>query len=86
MEYINMIIIGFIAGLVSKLFIRAPGFSGFIMTTILGIAGSLVSTFIGQMTGFYSMYQGSGIIGSIVGAVIFLAIYGFIRRNTRVIS
>jgi uncharacterized membrane protein YeaQ/YmgE (transglycosylase-associated protein family) len=79
------IIIGFLAGVIAKFIMPGPNEpSGFIMTTILGIVGAFVATFIGQAVGWYGPNQGAGFIGAIVGAVVVLAIYGFIasRRST----
>ena len=79
------IIIGFLAGVVAKFIMPGPNEpAGFILTTILGIVGAFVATFIGQAIGWYGPNQGAGFIGAIVGAVIVLAIYGFVasRRTT----
>ncbi|GJE39485.1 GlsB/YeaQ/YmgE family stress response membrane protein [Methylobacterium persicinum] len=79
------IIIGFLAGVVAKFLMPGPNEpAGFILTTILGIVGAFVATFIGQAVGWYGPNQGAGFIGAIVGAVIVLFIYGFIasRRTT----
>ena len=54
---------------------------GFIMITILGIIGAFVATFLGQAIGWYRADEGAGFIGAIVGAVIVLAIYGYMQRN-----
>jgi len=69
------IIIGFIAGLVAKFLMpgRDPG--GFIITTLLGIVGAVVATYLGQAVGWYRPGEGAGFIGAVVGAVILLAIY-----------
>ena len=69
------IIIGFIAGLVAKFLMpgRDPG--GFIITTLLGIIGAVVATYLGQAVGWYRPGEGAGFIGAVVGAVIVLAIY-----------
>lgn len=86
MGIIGTIIIGFVAGLIAKFLMPGPNEpSGFILTTILGIVGAFVATFIGQAVGWYGPNQGAGFIGAIVGAVVVLAIYGFIasRRSTR---
>jgi uncharacterized membrane protein YeaQ/YmgE (transglycosylase-associated protein family) len=79
--FIWAIIIGFVAGTIAKYIMpgRAPG--GFIITICLGIAGSLVATWIGRQIGWYEADQGARFIGSVVGAVIILAIYGFVVRN-----
>jgi uncharacterized membrane protein YeaQ/YmgE (transglycosylase-associated protein family) len=79
------IIIGFVAGVIAKLL--TPGKnepSGFILTTILGIIGAVVATYLGQALGWYREGEGAGLIGAVVGAVIVLLIWGFIagRRET----
>jgi uncharacterized membrane protein YeaQ/YmgE (transglycosylase-associated protein family) len=75
MGIIWSIIIGFIAGLVAKFLMpgRDPG--GFIITTLLGIIGAVVATYLGQAVGWYRPGEGAGFIGAVVGAVIVLAIY-----------
>ena len=85
MSIIWTIIIGFVAGLIAKWIM--PGRnepSGFIMTTILGIVGAFLATWLGQALGWYRPGEGAGFIGAIVGAVIVLAIWGMIagRRTT----
>jgi uncharacterized membrane protein YeaQ/YmgE (transglycosylase-associated protein family) len=84
MSIIWTIIIGFLAGLVAKFIM--PGSnepSGFIMTTILGIVGAILASYLGQAVGWYKAGEGAGFIGAIVGAIILLAIYGFVtgRRS-----
>ena len=75
MGIIWSIIIGFVAGLVAKFLMpgRDPG--GFIITTLLGIVGAVVATWLGQAVGWYRAGEGAGFIGAVVGAVILLAIY-----------
>lgn len=71
------ILIGFLAGLVAKWFMpgdKEP--TGFIMTTILGIVGAAVASYLGQAIGWYRAGEGAGFIGAVVGAVIVLFIYG----------
>jgi uncharacterized membrane protein YeaQ/YmgE (transglycosylase-associated protein family) len=82
MGIIWTIIIGFIAGVIAKFIMSGPNEpQGFIMTTLLGIAGAFLATFLGQALGWYRADEGAGFIGAIVGAVIVLAIYGYIQRN-----
>ena len=69
------IIVGFIVGVIAKLIMPGKENMGFIMTTLLGIAGSLAATYAGQAIGWYEAGQGAGWIGSIVGAFILLWIY-----------
>jgi uncharacterized membrane protein YeaQ/YmgE (transglycosylase-associated protein family) len=77
------ILIGFVAGIVAKFIVpgdREP--SGFILTTILGIVGAFLATYLGQALGWYQAGEGAGLIGAIVGAVIVLLIWGaFTRRR-----
>jgi uncharacterized membrane protein YeaQ/YmgE (transglycosylase-associated protein family) len=75
MGFLWTIIIGFVAGLIAKFLMpgRDPG--GFIITTLLGIVGALVATWLGQAVGWYRAGEGAGLIGAVVGAVIVLAIY-----------
>jgi len=78
MGIITMIVVGLIVGAVAKLVMpgRDPG--GIIITMLLGIAGSLVAGMIGRAAGWYAPGEPAGFIGSIVGAVILLAIYRMI--------
>ena len=87
MSILWTIVIGFIAGIIAKFLMPGPNEpSGFILTTILGIVGAFVATFLGQAMGWYGPNEGAGIVGAIVGAVIVLAIYGFVaRRNNRTV-
>ena len=85
MGIIWTIIIGFIAGVIANFLMPGPNEpSGFILTTILGIVGAFVATFLGQAVGWYRAGEGAGLIGAVVGAVIVLAIWGAIasRRSS----
>ena len=81
MTLIWVIVIGFIVGLLAKLLMpgRDPG--GFIVTTLLGIVGALVATFLGQALGIYAAGQSAGFIGAVVGAILVLFIYHLIRGH-----
>lgn len=71
-----IVFIGFIAGLIARFLLPGPhNPSGFILTVVLGIAGSFLATFIGQMIGWYRLDQGAGLIGATVGAVVVLFIW-----------
>jgi uncharacterized membrane protein YeaQ/YmgE (transglycosylase-associated protein family) len=85
MGIIWTILIGFIAGVLAKLI--TPGAnepSGFILTTILGIVGAFVATFLGQGLGWYEAGEGAGLIGATVGAIIVLLVWGALasRRSS----
>ena len=82
MGIIGTIVIGFIAGIIAKFV--TPGRnepSGFILTTILGIIGAFVATWLGQALGFYGPGEGAGFIGAVIGAVIVLLIWGAVSRR-----
>jgi uncharacterized membrane protein YeaQ/YmgE (transglycosylase-associated protein family) len=75
------IIIGAIVGTVAKFIM--PGSNepkGFVLTSILGIVGSLLAGYLGQALGFYSAGQGAGFIGSLIGAIIVLVGYGMVVK------
>jgi uncharacterized membrane protein YeaQ/YmgE (transglycosylase-associated protein family) len=84
MHIIWTIIIGFIAGVIAK-FVTPGGNepSGFVLTTILGIVGAFLATYIGQAIGWYRADEGAGLIGAVVGAIIILVIWGFIAGRRR---
>ncbi len=81
---IGWIIFGLIVGVIAKLLTpgRDPG--GFIITILIGIAGALIAGWLGRAIGWYRPDQGAGLIASIVGAIILLAIYHAVigRRST----
>jgi uncharacterized membrane protein YeaQ/YmgE (transglycosylase-associated protein family) len=70
-----MIIVGLIAGSLAKLIMPGKDPGGIIVTILLGIAGSLVAGFAGQALGFYPSGSSAGIIASVIGALVLLAIY-----------
>ena len=83
MSYIWAIVIGFIAGVLAKFLMPGDTHepSGFILTTLLGIVGAFVATYLGQALGWYGADEGAGLIGATVGAVIVLLVWGAIARR-----
>lgn len=81
MGIIWTILIGFLAGLVARAVLPGNQKLGFILTTLLGIAGALLATYAGQAMGWYTAGAGAGFIASVVGAMIVLVIYGLIVRK-----
>jgi uncharacterized membrane protein YeaQ/YmgE (transglycosylase-associated protein family) len=76
------IIIGFVAGVIAKFLVPGKNEpSGFVLTTILGIVGAFLASYLGQALGLYQPGQGAGLIGAIVGAVIVLFIWGVATKN-----
>ena len=83
MSIIWTIIIGFVAGLIAKFLHPGPNEpAGFILTTILGIIGAFVATYLGQAVGWYRAGEGAGLIGAVVGAIIILVIWSLVSRKT----
>ena len=84
MHVLWTIIIGFVAGVIAKLIHSGPNEpTGFILTTLLGIAGALVATYLGQAISWYRVGEEAGFIGSVVGAVIVLLVWGFRAPRVR---
>lgn len=79
MSILGVIIIGLLAGIAAKLLMpgRDPG--GFIVTTLLGIVGAFVATWLGQASGWYQPGEAAGFLGAVVGAVLLLILHRLIR-------
>jgi len=75
------IIIGGIIGVVAKLLMPGKDPGGFIITILLGIAGSFVASYLGQAIGWYREGQSAGFIASVVGAILLLAIYRMFKKT-----
>jgi uncharacterized membrane protein YeaQ/YmgE (transglycosylase-associated protein family) len=77
------ITVGFFAGLIAKCLMPGDNEpSGFIMTTVLGIVGSFVASYLGQALGWYKAGEGAGFIGAVV---VLLLIYGFVAGKRRAV-
>lgn len=81
MGIISMIVVGFIVGLLARAIMPGEQKLGIILTVLLGIVGSIVAGYLGGALGFYQPGEGAGWIGSIVGALIVLFVYGLIRKK-----
>jgi uncharacterized membrane protein YeaQ/YmgE (transglycosylase-associated protein family) len=82
---LGWILFGLIAGVIAKLVMpgRDPG--GIIVTILLGIAGAVLGGFLGRALGFYGANEGAGMLMSILGAVVLLALYRVITRRSHVV-
>ena len=86
LSFIWMLIIGLVVGAVAKLLMpgRDPG--GFIVTMLLGVAGSLIAGFLGRALGWYHYGEAPGFIASVLGAMVLLLLYRLvIGRRARVV-
>jgi uncharacterized membrane protein YeaQ/YmgE (transglycosylase-associated protein family) len=82
MGIIWTIVIGFVAGVLAKLIM--PGNnepSGFVLTTILGIVGAFVASYLGRAMGWYAPGEGAGLIGAVVGAIVVLAVWAALSKR-----
>ncbi len=71
-----IIVVGFVAGLLARLISPGPNNpKGFILTTVLGIAGAFLATLVGQTIGHYGPDQGAGFITATIGAIVVLFIW-----------
>ncbi len=81
MGIFSMIILGLVVGVVARLLHPGKESMGFFMTILLGVAGSFSAGVVGQYFGWYQMGEGAGFVGSVIGAIILLVIYGKIRKD-----
>lgn len=85
LSLIGAIIIGFFAGLIARALHPGNDKVGFIVTTVLGIVGSLLATYLGRALGWYADGQAAGFIMSVVGAVVILFIYNMVTRKKAIV-
>ncbi|HOT68064.1 MAG TPA: GlsB/YeaQ/YmgE family stress response membrane protein [Candidatus Saccharicenans sp.] len=83
MHIVWTILLGLAAGVIAKLIFPGKENMGWIMTTLLGIAGSFLSTYPGQFLKIYEPGETAGFIGAIIGALIILFIISLFRRKAR---
>ncbi len=81
MSIIIAIIVGFIVGLIARAIMPGNQSMGFIFTTLLGVAGSIVGTYLGQAVGLYGPADEARWIGSIVGAIVLLFLVGLVTKK-----
>ena len=82
LHFLWMCIIGLVAGALAKLIMPGKDPGGIFITMLLGIAGSLVAGFLGRALGWYQPGQSAGLIMSVVGAILLLAVYHLIKRRS----
>ena len=81
MHIIWTILIGFVAGAVAKFVMPGKDPGGFIITTLLGIVGALVATYLGHLIGWYKAGEAAGFVGAIVGSILLLLVYRLVRKK-----
>lgn len=75
MQFVWMILVGFVVGLVARAVMPGTQAVGWVLTAVLGVAGSFVAGFLGQAIGWYRAGQGAGFVGSVLGAMLVLFLY-----------
>jgi uncharacterized membrane protein YeaQ/YmgE (transglycosylase-associated protein family) len=81
MSIIWTILIGFVVGLLAKMLTPGRDPSGFFITVVIGVAGSLLATYGGQAMGWYQPGATAGFFGSLIGAIALLVVYRLVRRS-----
>lgn len=83
MSLIGTLIVGLIVGLIARALKPGDDGMGWIMTILLGIAGSFLASYLGAAMGLYAQGEAAGWIASVIGAIILLFIYNLVRSKTR---
>ena len=81
LAFIGTLIVGLVVGLIARAIKPGDDSMGWIMTIVLGIAGSLIAGYVGRALGWYQPGQPAGWVASVIGAIILLVIYGMIRSR-----
>lgn len=83
MEIITLLVIGLLVGIVAKFLMPGDDPGGFIITSLIGIAGSFVAHYIGKAAGWYAEGEPAGFIASVAGAILLLVLYRLLFRRRR---
>jgi uncharacterized membrane protein YeaQ/YmgE (transglycosylase-associated protein family) len=83
MEIVTMLVIGLLVGIIAKFLMPGNDPGGFIITTLLGIAGSFVAGYIGRAAGWYTPGEPVSFIASVLGAIVLLVLYRLLFRRRR---
>ena len=85
LSFLWMCIIGLVAGALAKLIMPGKDPGGMLVTMVLGIAGALIAGFLGRALGWYQPGEGAGLIMSVLGAILLLAVYRMMSRRSTAI-
>ncbi|WP_133646097.1 GlsB/YeaQ/YmgE family stress response membrane protein [Paraburkholderia flava] len=81
LSFIGTLIVGLVVGLIARAIKPGDDSMGIVMTIVLGIAGSLIAGYIGRAAGWYQPGHAAGWIASVIGAIVLLFVYGFVRKR-----
>jgi uncharacterized membrane protein YeaQ/YmgE (transglycosylase-associated protein family) len=82
-NWLYIILIGFVVGVLARFLKPGRDGMGIILTTLLGIAGAVAASYVGQAMGWYAPGQPAGFIGALIGAIVILVIVSLFRRKPR---
>lgn len=77
------VLIGFVVGVIAKFLHPGKENMGIVVTTVLGVAGSLLATYLGRLVGFYKAGEAAGFLMAVVGAIVLLVLYGIVRGKAK---
>ncbi|KIP13396.1 transglycosylase associated family protein [Burkholderia sp. MSHR3999] len=80
LQFVETLVVGFIIGLLARALKPGNDRMGVVMTTVVGVVGSLIAGYVGHLAGWYAPGQGAGWIASIIGAIVLLVIVGAVRK------
>lgn len=82
MSLVSTLVIGFVVGIIARFWMHGKNNPrGFILTALVGLAGSFAGTFLGQAFGFYQPGQNAGFFGSIIGAIVLLYVWDYFAKK-----
>jgi uncharacterized membrane protein YeaQ/YmgE (transglycosylase-associated protein family) len=81
MSILGTLFVGLIAGFIARAIKPGNDGMGWIMTALLGVAGAFLACYLGAALGFYQQGEPVGFIASVIGAIILLVIYGFVKKK-----
>lgn len=82
LSLIGMVLVGLVIGLIARAVKPGDDKLGWIMTALLGIAGSLLASYVGTAMGWYQQGDAAGWIASVLGAVVLLVLYGLVKGKS----
>jgi len=81
MNILWFIIVGLVVGALAKLIMPGRDGGNILTTILLGIGGAVLAGFLGRSMGMYRDGEGAGIVASLIGAILLLAVYRMVRRK-----
>ena len=83
MALLGTLLVGLVVGLIARALKPGDDDMGWVMTIVLGVAGSFLASYGGQVIGFYPPGSSAGWIASIIGAIVVLFLYNMVRSKTK---